>query len=208
MLMTLEGQWLGSHCSPPCVAHREAEVEVGVAVEPETRVEPSDRPKRLAPEREAVRLDRVDLTGRCVLELAPVDADHAPSAGDTDGRVVEGSEQRRQEVSRRLERGVQQHGDLARRVAHARRSRICPAQSPLGLDDSRLDREPGRAQHVAHCIARAVRDDDELPVDVRRMLGQPLDGRSSGAPSEASVAARIGRALVAPGPSSACQPRS
>ena len=56
----------------PLVTEDEAPPDVEVAVEAETFVERATRREVLPPERQAVGLDRVDLTRRRVLEVAQV----------------------------------------------------------------------------------------------------------------------------------------
>src|SRR6188474_1757517 len=60
MLVAVQWQGIGSHRRPAGGADREREVEVGVAVVAEASIEAADRAQGLAPDRETVRLDRVD----------------------------------------------------------------------------------------------------------------------------------------------------
>ena len=103
VLVTLDGERFRAHGAPPVVAHGKAEVEIRVAVEAEATVEAADLAERLAADGEAVALDRVDLAGRSVLELACVLARHAPAAGNADRRIVEGGEDRGGDVAGRLD---------------------------------------------------------------------------------------------------------
>ena len=81
----------------------------------------------LAPDGQAVALDGIHLPGRCIIELAAVAAGDAPRPGETDPGIVEGGEQRAQEVAGGLQRGVEQddhcanvyHKSLLYLVSHA-----------------------------------------------------------------------------------------
>jgi hypothetical protein len=99
------------------IAKDEAPPDVEVAVEPEAFVERATGRRVLPPERQGVAFDGVDVTGGRIVKAPKVVGDDPPAAGDADGRVLEGMNERADDVACRLDARVEDDDDRSDRAA-------------------------------------------------------------------------------------------
>ena len=145
---------LGAHRLPAVGAHREGQVQVRVAIEAEAVVEATDLPQGLASDGQAVALDRVDLAGRRLVELAAVVARSRPT-GQPARRA--GSSKAASSGARKSPVGSSEVSSSTTISPRARRSpRLTASAQPSRSSDSTAGEARVRAA-AAHRLLRPAR---------------------------------------------------
>src|SRR5205823_6158818 len=113
--------------------------DVRVPVEPEMRVEGANLAQDVTPHREAVALDGVHVARRCLVELTQVFRGDAERPRDPYAPITERCEQRRDQVSGRLDGRVEEDRDLAAGTPQPQVDGVRPTQPLARRQQPRLD---------------------------------------------------------------------